>query len=275
MDLGITIKKIRLERGLKQREVCKNIVTMSYYSRIERNISDPTITVFLKILNRLNISFDEFMFIHNGYKEELEENFWFELTELYHSGNLERLQDIYSLLENYDEKKDIIALFITRLTGEILTPIEDLTIFQRIMKIEYWTSDEVKLFISIMDLLPIASLIILVDNILRKRTLYTKSKGFNSPYSKILINAILLCINASQFSKAENYLREYQHSIEVRDFYGRAMAVYLEGLLLVMFGNSRIGHQKIDHFFKICELLDLDHFSQKYKDYFERLITKV
>ncbi|MFP7309945.1 Rgg/GadR/MutR family transcriptional regulator, partial [Enterococcus faecalis] len=95
------------------------------------------------------------------------------------------------------------------------------------------------------------------------------------PYSKILINVILLCINSSQFLEAKKYLHEYQHSIEVRDFYGRAMAVYLEGLLLVMGGNSQIGHQKIERFFKVCELLDLDHFSQKYKDYFERLITKV
>lgn len=274
MDLGVTIKKIRIERGLRQKEVCKNIVTMSYYSRIERNISDPTITVFLKILNRLNISFDEFMFIHNGYKEEREENLWFELTELYHSGNLKKLQEIHSLLEKNDEKRDIIDLFIMRLTGEILKPIEDLTIFQRIMKIEYWTSNEVKLFTSIMDLLPIDALVILVDNILRKRTLYTKSKGFNSPYSKILINAILLCIDAAQFSKAEKYLDEYQRSIEIRDFYGHAMAIYLEGLLLVMKGESKIGQQKVDRFFDICKLLDLDYFSQKYKDYFDRLINK-
>lgn len=273
MDLGSTIKKIRVERGLKQKEVCENIVTMSYYSRIERNISDPTITVFLKILSRLNISFDEFMFIHNCYKEEREENLWFELTELYHSGNLEGLYKIHSLLEKNDEKKDIIDLFIMRLTGEILKPIENLTIFQRIMKIEYWTSNEVKLFTSIMDLLPIDALIILVDNMLRKRTLYTKSKGFNSPYSKILINAILLCIDAAQFSKAEKYLDEYQRTIEIRDFYGHAMAIYLEGLLLFMRGESQIGQQKVDRFFDICKLLDLDHFSQKYKDYFDRLIN--
>lgn len=244
MNLGLTIKKIRIERGLKQKDVCKNIVTISYYSRIERNISDPTITVFLKILKRLNISFDEFMFIHNGYKEAIEESLWFELSELYHSGNLEELQKIRSVLTNNDEKKDLVDLYIMRLTGVVSRPIENMTIFHRIMEIEYWTSKEVKLFTSIMDLLPIDSLIFLVDNILKKRTLYEKSKGYNSPYHKILINAILLCIDASQLSKAKNYFTVYQNSLETRDFYGHAMAIYLEGLLLVMVGDSLAGKQK-------------------------------
>ena len=67
---------------------------------------------------------------------------------------------------------------------------------------------------------------------------------------------------------------EYKRSIEIRDFYGHAMALYLEGLLLFMRVGSQIGQQKVDRFFDICKLLDLDHFSQKYKDYFDRLINR-
>lgn len=136
-----------------------------------------------------------------------------------------------------------------RLTGVALNYDENSTIFHRIMKIEYWTSNEIKMFISIMDLFSIDTLIILVDNILKKRTLYEKSKGFNSPYNKILFNAILLCIEASRFSKANKYFNDYQKSLETRDFYGHIMAMYLEGLLSVMTGKQELGEQKLDRFF--------------------------
>ncbi|WP_217809029.1 helix-turn-helix domain-containing protein, partial [Enterococcus sp. 7E2_DIV0204] len=83
MGFGLTIRKIREKKGLTQKKVCFDIVTMSYYSRIERDISDPSITIFLKILSRLNITFDEFMFIHNNYIELTEDFFWFNISELY------------------------------------------------------------------------------------------------------------------------------------------------------------------------------------------------
>ncbi|EME8110070.1 helix-turn-helix domain-containing protein [Enterococcus faecium] len=277
MDLGLTIRKIRVEKGLTQKEVCKGIVTMSYYSRIERNISEPTISVFLEILQRLNISFDEFMFIHLNYKESSSDFWWYRLSDLYHSGNIEELQKINTILETSSNKnvlQYIVQLCITRLRGNIPEPNENMPIVNKLMTMDLWTSEEIKIFISIMDILPLETVTVIVNRILKKRTLYSKSKGFHSPYNKILINSTLLCIDASQFSKAKKYLIEYQKSLDTRDFYGRAMAVYLEGLLLVMTGDSTIGKQKINRFFDICESLDLNHFSKKYKDYFERLTNK-
>ncbi|NRC94878.1 helix-turn-helix domain-containing protein, partial [Enterococcus faecalis] len=44
---GQTIRKIRKDKGLTQKDVCQGVVTLSYYSRIERNISTPTIDIFM------------------------------------------------------------------------------------------------------------------------------------------------------------------------------------------------------------------------------------
>ncbi|EKJ3581738.1 helix-turn-helix domain-containing protein, partial [Enterococcus faecalis] len=238
---GITIKKIRLEKGLTQKEVCSDIISLSYYSRIEREINEPTITVFLKILNRLNINFDEFMYIHNNYKEPQEEIIWFTITELYHSGNLKELSNQKKALLSSEQQSpfliEIIDLFILRLNHQNINKINTKHITKKLIDTENWTNSEVKIFITVMDVLPIETLIIIVNRLLKKRNLYMKSKGYNSPYSKILINTVLLCIDNSYIIEAETYLTEYKKTLETRDMYGHCMHMYLYGLLLHLKGH--------------------------------------
>lgn len=88
---GQTIRKIRKDKGLTQKDVCQGVVTLSYYSRIERNISTPTIDIFMEIIKNLNVRLEEFMYIHNDYQKALKDQTWFEITELYHAGNMKSL----------------------------------------------------------------------------------------------------------------------------------------------------------------------------------------
>lgn len=277
MKFGKTIKKIRTEKGLTQKSVAEGIVTLSYYSRIEREISEPTVSVFLKILHRLNLEFDEFMFIHKNYRESSDEKLWFTLTELYHSGNIEALRkykEFFLTRSNIDSSLiDIIDLFILRLSEQKIEPVNTESIINRLMNIENWTSSEVKLFTTIMDMLPIDTVIIMVDHLLKRRNLYMKSKGYNSPYSKILINSILLCIDTNRLNKAQVYLDVFGNMLEFRDFYGRSMHKYLEGLLLFLRGNKEIGKTKIEEFFLICDFLELSSFSEKYKIFYKKIIA--
>ncbi|NSS93513.1 helix-turn-helix domain-containing protein [Enterococcus faecalis] len=277
MRFGKTIKKIRIEKGLTQKNVSEGIVTLSYYSRIERDISEPTISVFLKILHRLNLAFDEFMFIHNNYRESLDDELWFTLTELYHTGNIQALKKHKKLLlyqSNGDTfLVDLIDLFILRLSKQKIEPINTKSIVKHLMNIENWTSSEVKLFTTIMDMLPVDTIIIMVNHLLKRRNLYMRSKGYNSPYSKILINSIIICIDTNHLKEAEVYLSELKNMFETRDFYGRSMYKYLKGLLLALLENKELGEKEVFEFFSICEFLELDSFAEKYRTFYYEIIN--
>lgn len=278
MKFGKTIKKIRTEKGLTQKSVAEGIVTLSYYSRIEREISEPTVSVFLKILHRLHLDFDEFMFIHKNYRESSDERLWFTLTELYHSGDIQTLKkykEFFLTRSNRDASLiDVIDLFILRLSKQKIEPINTESIINRLMNIENWTSSEVKLFTTIMDMLPIETIIVMVDHLLKRRNLYMKSKGYNSPYSKILINSILVCIDTNHLNKAAVYLDVYRNMLEVRDFYGRSMYKYLKGLLLTLQGNKELGKREVEEFFLICDLLELSSFAEKYRVFYNKIIAR-
>jgi Rgg/GadR/MutR family transcriptional activator len=276
---GRTIRKIREDKGLKQKEICQNIVTLSYYSRIERDISAPTIDVFEKLIKNLNVSLEEFMYIHNGYKKPLSDRTWFEISELYHKGNIQGLIDYKNaILNGESDYKDpniaaIIDLFISRLGGtDVNTNIDP--ILQRLMELENWTSREAKVFTTIMDEVPIETLLVVVNVLLKKRNLYTESHGFNSPYSKILMNAVLICIDKGFLREAHTYLQAFKDMLEVRDLFGKTMGLYLEGLLYYAKGKQTEGEKKIMDAFHIFQLLDMEDFAHKYKVHFERVKAK-
>ncbi|MFP8918411.1 helix-turn-helix domain-containing protein [Enterococcus innesii] len=277
---GKTIKKIRKDKGLKQKDICQDIVTISYYSRIERGISLPTIDVFLKIIDNLNVSIEEFIFIHHNYQKKPTNKIWFELTELYHNSDIAGLKKYKQWLSNENLKAEnsiillkMIDLFIVRLNKE-KEKIDVSFITNTLINLENWTSREVIIFTSIMDMIPIETLLVLVNRLLKQRNLYTASEGFNSPYSKILLNSIMICIDNLYIHEAHFYLQTLKKMSEVRDLYGKTMCLYLEGLLFYVNGKEIEGEKKILDAFTIFKLLDMEDFSSKYRMYFENIKTK-
>ena len=275
---GQTIRKIRKDKGLTQKDVCQGVVTLSYYSRIERNISTPTIDIFMEIIKNLNVRLEEFMYIHNDYQKALKDQTWFEITELYHAGNMKGLEDYKTAILTgklpHEEEITIqlINLFIYRLGGNVVA--ENIAhIVQNLMNLENWTSREVTMFITIMDEIPIETLLIIVNRLLKKRNLYSASDGYNSPYSKILINTILLCVNNKYLNEGLSYLKQFREMLEIRDLYGKTMALFLEGLLCYAKGTQLVGTKKVSEAFQIFHLLEMDNFSRKYQQYFEYIKT--
>ena len=56
---GEEIKKKRLEKGLTQKELAENICTQATVSNLENGASVPTISILLKLADRLNIEFSD------------------------------------------------------------------------------------------------------------------------------------------------------------------------------------------------------------------------
>ena len=68
MHFGQTLKKIRQNRALTQLDVCDGIMKQGTYSRIENGQLDIGAAELAKIVERLNISLNEFLFIHQNYE---------------------------------------------------------------------------------------------------------------------------------------------------------------------------------------------------------------
>jgi len=66
--LGVTIKQLRLAKGLTQAAIYSGIISRSFASRFESGQYDISASKLFEILDNLAISVDEFRFIHQHYQ---------------------------------------------------------------------------------------------------------------------------------------------------------------------------------------------------------------
>lgn len=69
-NIGSTLKYIRKEKGLKQTDICLNVCSRTFLSKIENNESIPNTFVMANILSNLNINFDEFFFLTQSFQDD-------------------------------------------------------------------------------------------------------------------------------------------------------------------------------------------------------------
>ena len=63
LSLGATLKKLRQQQGLTQLSLYDGIVSRSFAGRLERGEHDITVEKFWQILDRLQVSADEFRYV--------------------------------------------------------------------------------------------------------------------------------------------------------------------------------------------------------------------
>ncbi len=81
--LGPTIKKIRIIKGLSQKQIYTNIISRSFANRFESGTNDIQSEKFLMILDNLGISPSEFQYINNNYELPMAEQLLAKINYLY------------------------------------------------------------------------------------------------------------------------------------------------------------------------------------------------
>jgi len=70
MDIGSTIELIRQNKNIPIKSLIGEVMSRAHYYRITNGQSDMTVKNFFNILERLNVSLEEFLFIKNNFKIE-------------------------------------------------------------------------------------------------------------------------------------------------------------------------------------------------------------
>ncbi|MFT8458215.1 MAG: helix-turn-helix transcriptional regulator [Liquorilactobacillus ghanensis] len=81
--VGITVRKIRLIKGMAQKQVYAGIISRSFANRFESGENDIQSEKLFKILNNLAISPSEFQYINNSYKLPLIDQLLTKINYLY------------------------------------------------------------------------------------------------------------------------------------------------------------------------------------------------
>lgn len=218
--IGSLLKEYRLKQNKSQRKFIGSIVTQSYYSKVEKNISQITADNLIGLLQYNNISVQEFFNSFsqksdNSYRQTKElENM---MIEAYYTNNIEQMHNIKkiiqeSTLSEYDKNyqtlmtNGLLALMNPKLNSEKLTS----TIKNKIFDIPSYTQDKLMLYCDFMQFYSLSDNEIITRNIL-KQYQSTNDSNIQELILAIVCNILIFSIENDKFENVSYFLNKIQN----------------------------------------------------------------
>ena len=267
MQIGKELKKLRLELGLSQTEMVGDILTKSYYSKIERGLHEINAKDLIEILerNRVNIS-DFFQGIESKGKSK---KYLEQLRNAYYEQNLSKIVEIRKICATDYQYRNVYAhalLLENFFKKNKLSCKEEAMIKKLILNIDEWGEDNLRLFAMAISLFDESEIEYELNMILRKyKEMDKASRKIQEILGGIMVNYLNIMFlkhdrNFEMISKLRNFL--YKLPVEPRTIFFKVMTDY--------YGYLFKEESTLDHAATISNINEEKLEAKKILDFFER-----
>lgn len=277
---GPIIKEIRLAKGLKSKDVYHNLVTRATAVRFEKGSSDTTMEKFFVIINRLNITLEEFDFIARE-KESIDKLFINQLYQAFYTNNEEKIEQLKdSLLAEYTHQSNVKYLHYHIVSQLLLDELRGMTTSTKyvnklrdyLLKCDVWGYYEIMLFTNTIIFYHEELIDALYKEAKKTLLLYSDMRMYKNEMAILLMNIIEAKIQKGSIASASYYLGELEsirlHTLD--NMYIQSMTKYF-GELLTIIKSEHIDLKNIKYIIDFLDFLGLD----KKKQQCEELLNKV
>lgn len=217
MNFGSTIKKIRKDKNLTQKELSDGILTRSHLSQIETNNYFPSYDKFFLLLDRLNVVFEEFLFIQNDQKMHFKQEIRSKISEAANLNDTEKLKNLAITAKDLHEKTEDITYYHYMLICKALisynmthTVNDEMIQFvnpikEYLFKMDNWYLYELKLFNNIIYSLTVEEALLFSRTSLKRLDNFQYFMEFQHTEQHIYLNLSTLCMEYEDFNAAKNF----------------------------------------------------------------------
>lgn len=266
-EFGDVFKEIRIDRGYSQKYVAEGIMGQSAYSKIERNEIEPTFRKWLAILEKLNISVDEFRYILNQEslttKEKLINEFF--SLKYNHHDDLQLLKD--EILAYLKEEEDYLLRNLYYACESLITlnttqNIEEAQLFakkiwERLEKFDRWYLLDIRLINYILFIFPIDVAVNIGERVIQQLEPYHNLKEAEVLLINVDINLAILLIDDKKYPEALAYLEKVIPLCKQYQKYNQlAIAYSRKGLILQKTGKIDEGSEYIKKAYAILNAIE-------------------
>nr|WP_315529768.1 Rgg/GadR/MutR family transcriptional regulator [Carnobacterium maltaromaticum] len=275
MNYGAKIREIRINKGYTQKKIYSDIMSKSYTIEFEKGKHSISTNRLIKILDRLSMDVDEFLFINKGYLLNDYSEYIYKLSNY---SNVHDLKGLKEMLEENSKKSTPISLVRfaeircrinaiekfneTGIFDGSATLEEDRrTIQEYLVQIETWTLREIQLFGNTVEFLDFDKHFVLFKNLSKSLSLYIEYDKGREIFCTMLVNLISQAIKSDYLDYGEVLIYQLKIlSSDYKFFFHKTVAKYFENVLLIKRGTH------IEDSYKECHLilellLDLDYSS--------------
>lgn len=278
--LGITLRKVRKGKQISLCSVADEHLSKSQISRFERGESEISCIRLINILDKLHITLDEFLVLHNEdyTNAELFANLVQYIRKQYSSHNIKNIaallsdSSLYTL--NSFEKTMIKSILHTMDSSIIPSNKELLQLTDYLFKVEKWGYYEITLLGNCVRTINYNSYFLLTKEMLNNYIYSSLNKTNKRIVTQLAINCLILSVDKEEFSNCTCLITEIKALLDNElNFYEQTVFLYATGYFEFK-RHSDSGIEKMKQAIQVLDILGEDKLKLHYTSHFYKLVNK-
>ena len=277
--LGITLRKVRKGKQISLCSVADEHLSKSQISRFERGESEISCIRLINILDKLHITLDEFLVLHNEdyTNTELFANLVQYIRKQYSSQNIKNIAALLSDSSHYTlnsfEKTMIKSILHTMDSSIIPSNKELLQLTDYLFKVEKWGYYEITLLGNCVRTINYNSYFLLTKEMLNNYIYSSLNKTNKRIVTQLAINCLILSVDKEEFSNCTYLITEIKALLDNElNFYEQTVFLYATGYFEFK-RHSDSGIEKMKQAIQVLDILGEDKLKLHYTSHFDKLVN--
>lgn len=264
-NYGETFRNLRKERGFTLKAVSENIISYSYLSKFENGTSDITLSNFIRLLERLNITLDEFLYFNEAQIPSYVQ-FLNKLVKPYAENDISELMKYYDEEFNLYQQTNVsyhncnrimIAALIKDLDLDFIIDQTDIDFYvDYLFNCSYWSTYEVSLFGNALFLFTEESLLLLVNEVKTRLNEYKVAQRNIRDLISLIENACLILLRKKNVEKAKELSVFLESHLSSKHYFEKTRKKFIDGIILIREKKVAEGMQKAQEAINIMHSID-------------------
>ena len=279
-SLGKTLRKVRKGKQVSICSIADEHLSKSQISRFERGESEISCIRLINILDKLHISLDEFIALHEN--EDINTLDFINLIEYirkqYTSHNIKNLTKLlfndskYNL--NSAEKTMIKSIAYTLDHNIKPTADEILQLTDYLFKVEKWGYYEIILLGNCVRTVEYTSFFLLTKEMLNNYIYSSLNKTNKRLVTQLAINCLIASIDKDEYNNCLFLITEIKNLLANElNFYEETVFLYTIGYFEFK-NNSNSGIEKMENAIQVFEILGEENLKAQYTEHYSKYVNK-
>lgn len=281
LELGELYKELRMARGLKQKDVAKDNLSVSQLSKFENGQTMLAADKLLLAIQGIHMTFSEFGYALTQYQESDFFKTGQQLMMLQSKNDVDGLKQI---LDNYEEKEsyatyDRLNKLVIKAATYTLDSTYEITSEEKefltsyLYAIEEWTEYELYIFGNTLFILSDEDLIFLGKAFVERDKLYRNLPAHKSRAELVLLNLTLILLEHRNFYHASYFIDNLEKMLTYQDMFARIFWKFLK-MVMDYLKDKGTSLNDVENFINLIDKLDNPTLVMYLRTNLEQIIKK-
>ena len=285
-SIGMLIREFRQSRNLTMKEVCDTDLSVAQLSKFERGVSEITINKLLVILDKLNITIEEFFHAEQEFELSEFEQLIVKIKEHYIKNDADRLLELRNeQLKKYKKSNikffELNAIMLSALLKDLTNdkskaPEMEEKLIDHLLEVDIWCHYEIVLFANSISLFNTNTLVTLTNEMINNTKYYQEIKKHRVITIQTLINVILTLLENGETDQSKIFQNKLTELLEMDQYmlYERNYSIYLAGFYLYKTGQKEAGLKSMKQAITIFKDLKINQLAQNFQTHYNQNVSE-